>query len=122
LLEKEWLGFGHPFHARSQHAFSARYANAPPAVAAPVFLLFLTSLRQLMLQHPAAFEYKETLLWCLAKVAAGYGPFTDFMCDSEAHRERLRIRHRTRSVWDWIYARRGWFFNPFYRRQRPSAK
>ncbi|RKP09308.1 protein-tyrosine phosphatase-like protein [Thamnocephalis sphaerospora] len=118
LLEKDWLHFGHPFHARSQHAFSARYANAPQTVPSPVFLLFLTSLRQLMLQHPTEFEYKESLLWCLAKVAAGYGPFSDFMCDSEAQRERLRLRTKTRSVWGWVYARRGWFLNPTYRRRR----
>ncbi|KAI9596517.1 protein-tyrosine phosphatase-like protein [Syncephalis fuscata] len=122
LIEKDWLQFGHPFHARSQHAFSARYATAPPAVASPVFLLFLTSLRQLILQHPATFEYNDKLLWCLAKVSAGYGPFTDFVCDSEAQRKRLRIRQRTKSVWQWIYHHRGWFLNPSYNLPRLSDK
>ncbi|RKP27129.1 protein-tyrosine phosphatase-like protein [Syncephalis pseudoplumigaleata] len=121
VIEKDWVQFGHPFHARSQHAFTARYAHAPPPVASPVFLLFLTSLRQLLLQHPTAFEYNDKLLWCLAKVAAGYGPFTDFVCDSEAQRRRLNMRQRTRSVWQWIYEHRGWFLNPTYSLRRLSA-
>ncbi|CAG8448997.1 10016_t:CDS:2, partial [Ambispora leptoticha] len=137
LIEKEWVAFGHPFRARgdlpstllssdSRKHNSDKYPsssfNVQPAqvqsTPAPVFLLFLTCVHHLVQQFPAAFEYNDFFLLCLARAGAGNSPFGDFLCNSECERDCLRLRERTTSIWGWVRERKQWFRNAGYQRPR----
>ena len=60
LVQREWLDGGHPFSLRHQHA-----GAAPEKEKAPVFLLFLDAVWQIMQQFPLSFEFNECFLHTL---------------------------------------------------------
>lgn len=60
LIQKDWVSLGHPFANRLGHILSK---DIEPA---PVFLLFLDCVWQLLQQFPSAFQISEaylTTLW-----------------------------------------------------------
>ncbi|XP_065194750.1 myotubularin-related protein 13-like isoform X2 [Sycon ciliatum] len=112
LIEKEWLSLGHRFSRRGQHVEAE--ANEEFA---PVFLQFLDTVHQLLLQFPLSFEFNHHFLEFLAyhQSALSYSTFT---LDSEIERISLSTmdkdgRRKTgRSVWRHI--RRQWSYSPVF--------
>ncbi|XP_077203040.1 myotubularin-related protein 12 [Paroedura picta] len=60
LIQKEWIMGGHAFLNRCNHLRQTEREEAP------VFLLFLDCVWQLVQQHPPAFEFTETYLTVLS--------------------------------------------------------
>ncbi|KAG0202885.1 hypothetical protein BGX28_004730 [Mortierella sp. GBA30] len=85
-----------------------------PVSPSPVFLLFMTCLHHIVQQHRNRFEYNDYLLVLLARAAAGFSPFGDFMYNSERERTQNCMRQRTPSIWRWIRQNIGWFKNRDY--------
>jgi myotubularin-related protein 5/13 len=61
LIEKDWLGFGHPFTKRGSHLQDR--ANEQLS---PVFLQFLDCVHQLQRQFPLSFEFNDFFLRIIA--------------------------------------------------------
>ncbi|GMT07608.1 hypothetical protein PENTCL1PPCAC_29782 [Pristionchus entomophagus] len=80
LISKEWLAFGHRFSYRSNHSLASQKSGF-----APVFIMFLDCVHQLMRQYPSAFEYNEFLLRFLAYHSQSTY-FRTFLLDCEAER------------------------------------
>lgn len=128
LIEKDWVSYGHRFSDRLGHLcgdktqFVAKLGDNTSAQAAffqsvqtrlagsshafketcPVFHQFLDCCWQLMRQFPTRFEFNEELLLRLFHESYE-GRYGTFLCNSEADRERLRARERTRSIWEDIF-------------------
>ncbi|KAK4883686.1 hypothetical protein RN001_007005 [Aquatica leii] len=114
LIEKEWVALGHPFASR--HCLVA-YPDSEPA---PLLLLFLDCVWQLLQQFPTAFEITETYLttiWDSAHISV----FDTFLFNSE-HERYLSQTSTTpmilRSIWDWKeqFTEKdiALFYNPLY--------
>ena len=57
LIQKEWVAMGHPFASRLRMVIKDE-----AVMFAPVFLLFLDCVKQLVHQFLSAFEFSETFL------------------------------------------------------------
>eukprot|EP00047_Mylnosiga_fluctuans_P022522 m.121305 g.121305 ORF g.121305 m.121305 type:complete len:680 (-) comp9293_c0_seq3:222-2261(-) len=121
LVMKEFVLFGHPFGERLCH-LSETHTDA--TTIAPVFLLFLDCVHQLMHQFPLQFYHAQAFLVSLwdEALACRYGTF---LLDCERDRAFMPAFGRTHSVWEYYdslgadeRAARG-FTNPFY---APSQK
>uniref|UniRef100_A0A8C3A889 Myotubularin-related protein 9 n=1 Tax=Cyclopterus lumpus TaxID=8103 RepID=A0A8C3A889_CYCLU len=98
LVEREWLQAGHPFHHRcAQSAFS----NSKPRQEAPVFLLFLDCVWQILRQFPCSFEFSESFL-VLVFDHAYASQFGTFLGNSTAERAKLSLPEKTVSLWSWV--------------------
>ncbi|KAM8961599.1 myotubularin-related protein 12 isoform 2-T2 [Pelodytes ibericus] len=103
LIQKEWVMGGHCFLDRCNHL--RRNENE-----APVFLLFLDCVWQLVQQYPLAFEFSETYLTVLSD-SINIPIFSTFFFNSpyqkdehrwvEDGRAKQREPLRFYSVWDW---------------------
>ncbi|GMT36816.1 hypothetical protein PFISCL1PPCAC_28113 [Pristionchus fissidentatus] len=80
LISKEWLAFGHRFSYRSNHSMASQKSGY-----APVFIMFLDAVQQLMRQYPSAFEYNDFLLRFLAYHSQSTF-FRTFILDCESER------------------------------------
>ena len=80
LVEKEWITFGHRFTQRSSQTEANKQSGF-----APVFLLFLDSVFQLLRQFPCSFEFNDFYLRFLAFHHVS-NRFNTFKLDSEADR------------------------------------
>ncbi|XP_025829876.1 myotubularin-related protein 10-B-like [Agrilus planipennis] len=83
LIQKEWVALGHPFTYRLGHILN------PDIEAAPLFLLFLDCVWQLLQQFPTAFQFTETYLttlWDSAHVTV----FDTFLFNCEHDRSIAR--------------------------------
>ncbi|PAA61251.1 hypothetical protein BOX15_Mlig009892g1 [Macrostomum lignano] len=80
LLEKDWLLFGHQFDARF-----GRLKGPESGHFAPVFLLFLDSVHQLLHQFPLSFEFNQHFLLTLAYHTVGCR-FANFLGNCELDR------------------------------------
>uniref|UniRef100_A0A0N5ALI1 UDENN domain-containing protein n=1 Tax=Syphacia muris TaxID=451379 RepID=A0A0N5ALI1_9BILA len=106
LVEKEWLAFGHRFSHRSNHCEASKGRGI-----APMFLMFLDSVHQVLEQFPLAFEFNDYYLRFLAyhSVAAC---FRTFLLDSEAERIKydslsgMEDKQLLLSVWTYIEKKR----------------
>ena len=78
LVEKEWCSCGHKFAQR--HGFDARgHASSDRS---PCFLQWLDAVHQVRRQRPAAFEFNEDFLVCVARAATdGWSGTFLFDCD-----------------------------------------
>ena len=114
LIEKDWLAFGHRFEDR------LGLGTAKNSHESPIFLQLLDSVWQILQQFPTHFEFNERLLLDLSKEIYT-GKFGTFMCNCDAEREELDIRHRTVSVWTWIFANKGRYWNPFFQPGQTEA-
>ncbi|KAK5880244.1 hypothetical protein CesoFtcFv8_023292 [Champsocephalus esox] len=75
LVEREWLQAGHPFQ---QRCAQSAYSNSKPRQEAPVFLLFLDCVWQI-LRH-----------------------FGTFLGNSTAERAKLSLPEKAVSLWSWV--------------------
>lgn len=73
---------GHPFQ---QRCAQSAYANIKPRQEAPVFLLFLDCVWQILRQFPCSFEFSESFLVLLFEHAYA-SQFGTFLGNSEAER------------------------------------
>ncbi|CBN77430.1 conserved unknown protein [Ectocarpus siliculosus] len=80
----------------------------------PVFLQFLDLVHNLLAQFPTAFEISEGLLTFVAEHAFS-GLYGTFLCDTEQHRSRLKVKQRSISVWTTVLNNREAFVNANYR-------
>lgn len=98
LIQKEWVGMGHPFSSRLGHVFRSEPEQAP------VFLTFLDCVWQLIQQFPTSFEFTETFLTTLWD-SAHISIFDTFLFDCERDRQFAKMDPHNplvlRSVWDW---------------------
>jgi myotubularin-related protein 1/2 len=78
LVEKDWLMFGHKFSERS----GVYNSDVNDQEKSPIFVQFLDSVRQVMIQMPEVFEYSEDLLLFIA-FELYTGKYGTFLCDSE---------------------------------------
>jgi hypothetical protein len=75
---------------------------------------------QITQQHPREFEFNESfLLFLVDQVYAQQ--FGTFLANSERHRDALRLKTRTTSIWSFVNhpAQRPTWLNPLY---RPSGE
>ncbi|XP_025054266.1 myotubularin-related protein 12 [Alligator sinensis] len=103
LIQKEWVIGGHSFLDRSNHLRKSDKEEAP------VFLLFLDCVWQLVQQYPPAFEFTETYLTVLSDSL--YIPiFSTFFFNSQHQKDTIMSgeSHNAQSsplrlltVWDW---------------------
>lgn len=77
LVQKEWVAMGYPFTTRHALIITQHSVSEDQAKEAPVFLLFLDCVWQLLKQFPSAFEFSELFLLHLHDMAHGclYGTF-----------------------------------------------
>nr|XP_046149095.1 myotubularin-related protein 9 isoform X1 [Oncorhynchus gorbuscha] len=98
LVEREWLQAGHPFQQRcSQSA----YSNSKPRGEAPVFLLFLDCVWQILRQFPCSFQFSQHFLVLLFEHTYA-SQFGTFMCNSASERSKLNLSQKTVSLWSWV--------------------
>ncbi|XP_022672221.1 myotubularin-related protein 10-B-like [Varroa destructor] len=117
LISREWVAMGHPFAERLGHIRGIS-CNNTPLEPAPMYLLFLDCVWQLLQQFPTCFEFSETFLcrmWdhCLVSL------YEAFVFNN--HKERSKAKQNGsmyRRLFDWS----DWlgpqdlelFRNPFY--------
>ncbi|KAJ7404606.1 Myotubularin-related protein 12 [Pitangus sulphuratus] len=120
LIQKEWVIGGHSFLDRCNHLRKSEKEEAP------VFLLLLNCVWQLVQQYPPAFEFTETYLTVLSDSL--YVPvFSTFFFNSQHQRdistsgESLKTQSgpfRFLTVWDWSVQfdpkAQAFLNNPFY--------
>uniref|UniRef100_A0A4W5R7R4 Myotubularin related protein 9 n=1 Tax=Hucho hucho TaxID=62062 RepID=A0A4W5R7R4_9TELE len=98
LVEREWLQAGHPFQQRcSQSA----YNNSKPRCEAPVFLLFLDCVWQILRQFPCSFQFSQHFLVLLFEHAYA-SQFGTFVGNSASERSKLNLSQKTVSLWSWV--------------------
>lgn len=106
LVEKEWLAFGHRFSHRANHSLSSQNSGI-----APMFLMFLDAVHQVMEQYPCAFEFNDFYLRFLGYHSSS-AYFRTFLLDSEAERIHFDTLSMSAdelqpfSVWSFINERR----------------
>lgn len=111
LIEKEWLHFGHKFGER--FGLNMEDSTFKDSERSPVFLQFLDTTWQLILQFPEAFEFNEELLILLIEGVYS-GRFGTFLLNSVRERERSDLPKKTPSIWPYIMSQKNTFLNPFY--------
>ncbi|BES87802.1 Myotubularin-associated protein [Nesidiocoris tenuis] len=118
LVQREWVIMGHPFCSRLSHVYSNDNLEAP------VFLLFLDCVWQLLVQFPTDFQFTETyltVLWDCSLVSI----YDTFLFDCERDRQFSSKDPNTplvlRNVWDELLSdsNASLFFSPFY--QPPAS-
>eukprot|EP00474_Spongospora_subterranea_P009059 CRZ09517.1 hypothetical protein [Spongospora subterranea] len=115
LIQKEWMEFGHPFSLR--HAGignSRRHSSKSSTESAPIFILFLDAVHQLLRQKPEVFEINCNLLCFLARESHN-DRFGNFLCDNPQQRAQLGVQQTTLSIWQYIKNNRIDFVEPSYR-------
>ncbi|XP_026050888.1 myotubularin-related protein 9-like [Carassius auratus] len=112
LIEREWLQAGHPFQ---QRCAQSAYSNGKPRSEAPVFLLFLDCVWQILRQFPCSFQFNENLLIMLFEHAYA-SQFGTFLGNCVAERVKLQLSQKTVSLWSWVNRPQELqrFLNPLY--------
>ncbi|XP_050008115.1 myotubularin-related protein 9 [Alexandromys fortis] len=98
LIEREWLQAGHPFQ---QRCAQSAYCNSKQKWEAPVFLLFLDCVWQILRQFPCSFEFNEHFLIMLFEHAYA-SQFGTFLGNNESERCKLKLQQKTMSLWSWV--------------------
>lgn len=112
LVEKEFAGFGHPFHLRAGHGEVMDTDDATQR--SPILLQFIDAVWQLLHQYPNMFQFNDRYLLALSDHIYSCR-FGTFLCDNERERMAASIYERTESVWDYLDQHSaGLFVNPFY--------
>uniref|UniRef100_U3J3J3 Myotubularin-related protein 9 n=1 Tax=Anas platyrhynchos platyrhynchos TaxID=8840 RepID=U3J3J3_ANAPP len=98
LVVREWLQAGHPFQLRCAQS---AYSNTKQKWEAPVFLLFLDCVWQILRQFPCSFEFNEQFLIMLFEHAYA-SQFGTFLGNNENERSKLKLTQKTMSLWSWV--------------------
>ncbi|XP_009465642.1 PREDICTED: myotubularin-related protein 9 [Nipponia nippon] len=98
LVVREWLQAGHPFQ---QRCAQSAYSNSKQKWEAPVFLLFLDCVWQILRQFPCSFEFNEQFLIMLFEHAYA-SQFGTFLGNNENERSKLKLQQKTMSLWSWV--------------------
>ncbi|XP_021246491.1 myotubularin-related protein 9 isoform X2 [Numida meleagris] len=98
LIVREWLQAGHPFQ---QRCAQSAYSNSKQKWEAPVFLLFLDCVWQILHQFPCSFEFNERFLVMLFEHAYA-SQFGTFLGNNENERSKLKLPQKTMSLWSWV--------------------
>uniref|UniRef100_A0A8D2B439 Myotubularin related protein 9 n=1 Tax=Sciurus vulgaris TaxID=55149 RepID=A0A8D2B439_SCIVU len=98
LIEREWLQAGHPFQ---QRCAQSAYCSSKQKWEAPVFLLFLDCVWQILRQFPCSFEFNEHFLIMLFEHAYA-SQFGTFLGNNESERCKLKLQQKTMSLWSWV--------------------
>ncbi|XP_008936297.1 PREDICTED: myotubularin-related protein 9, partial [Merops nubicus] len=98
LVVREWLQAGHPFQ---QRCAQSAYSNSKQKWEAPVFLLFLDCVWQILRQFPCSFEFNEQFLLLLLEHAYA-SQFGTFLGNNESERSKLKLPQKTMSLWSWV--------------------
>ncbi|KAM6366716.1 myotubularin-related protein 9 isoform 3-T14 [Alca torda] len=98
LVVREWLQAGHPFQ---QRCAQSAYSNSKQKWEAPVFLLFLDCVWQILRQFPCSFEFNEQFLIMLFEHAYA-SQFGTFLGNNENERFKLKLPQKTMSLWSWV--------------------
>ncbi|KAM6355666.1 myotubularin-related protein 9 isoform 3-T5 [Podargus strigoides] len=98
LVVREWLQAGHPFQ---QRCAQSAYSNSKQKWEAPVFLLFLDCVWQILRQFPCSFEFNEEFLIMLFEHAYA-SQFGTFLGNNENERSKLKLPQKTMSLWSWV--------------------
>ncbi|XP_027520908.1 myotubularin-related protein 9 [Chiroxiphia lanceolata] len=112
LVVREWLQAGHPFQ---QRCAQSAYSNSKQKWEAPVFLLFLDCVWQILRQFPCSFEFNEQFLIMLFEHAYA-SQFGTFLGNNESERAKLKLPQKTMSLWSWVNRNEelSKFQNPIY--------
>ncbi|NXK94617.1 MTMR9 protein, partial [Formicarius rufipectus] len=112
LVVREWLQAGHPFQ---QRCAQSAYSNSKQKWEAPVFLLFLDCVWQILRQFPCSFEFNENFLILLFEHAYA-SQFGTFLGNNENERAKLKLPQKTMSLWSWVNGTEeiNRFLNPIY--------
>ncbi|NWR87759.1 MTMR9 protein, partial [Furnarius figulus] len=112
LVVREWLQAGHPFQ---QRCAQSAYSNSKQKWEAPVFLLFLDCVWQILRQFPCSFEFNEQFLIMLFEHAYA-SQFGTFLGNNENERAKLKLPQKTMSLWSWVNGTEelSRFQNPIY--------
>ncbi|XP_009317983.1 PREDICTED: myotubularin-related protein 9 isoform X2 [Pygoscelis adeliae] len=92
------LQAGHPFQ---QRCAQSAYSNSKQKWEAPVFLLFLDCVWQILRQFPCSFEFNEQFLIMLFEHAYA-SQFGTFLGNNENERSKLKLPQKTMSLWSWV--------------------
>lgn len=106
LVEKEWLEFGHKFADRN--AVNADFDD--PYEKCPIFLQWLDSIHQMIVQDPKAFEFNTFFLECLLYHTYSC-LFGTFLCNNIADRVRKNVYLRSPSLWSYLDSMKDRFIN-----------
>lgn len=98
LVEREWLQAGHPFQ---QRCAQSAHSNGKLRGEAPVFLLFLDCVWQILRQFPCSFQFGEAFLLLLFEHAYA-SQFGTFMGNCAADRAKQKLSQKTVSLWSWV--------------------
>jgi hypothetical protein len=113
LIQREFCNFGHQFHTRSGHLSE----DAKQDQRAPIFLMFLDCVYQLLEQFPSHFQFNSALLVELAHATYSCR-FGTFAFNHVKQREENKGTEKTISVWTYLLgspaAQRGDWLNPLY--------
>ena len=114
LIEKDWISFGHQFRYRNGF-----YSNvdSPQNVVnenqfSPIFLQWLDSVYQLMIQNYEKFEFNFSLVLLLAEELI-CGKFGTFMFNNDKDREEFE-EEKTYSIWNYIKENEKKYLNKLY--------
>ncbi|KAK1795914.1 hypothetical protein P4O66_009024, partial [Electrophorus voltai] len=112
LVEREWLQAGHPFQHRCAQS---AYSNEKLRSEAPVFLLFLDCVWQILRQFPCSFQFNEHFLVMLFEHTYA-SQFGTFLGTTAAERVKLKLSQKTVSLWSWVNRPQELerFLNPLY--------
>ncbi|XP_077076369.1 myotubularin-related protein 9 isoform X1 [Siphateles boraxobius] len=112
LIEREWLQAGHPFR---QRCAQSAHSNGKPRSEAPVFLLFLDCVWQILRQFPCSFQFNENFLIMLFEHTYA-SQFGTFLGNRVAERVKLQLSQKTVSLWSWVNRPQELerFLNPLY--------
>lgn len=123
LIQKEWVALGHPFCdrfglPRPGNPKELTTKDTTTAQAAPVFLLYLDCVWQLLQQFPAHFQFTETYLTTLWDCAHNH-IFDTFLFNCARDRELAIAKSFVqRPVWDWgeqfSEQDKALFYNPLF--------
>ena len=108
LIEKEWISFGHMFNKRCGHT-----ATTTDEIA-PIFLLFLDCIYQIIHQFPCSVEFNEKLLIFLADNVYSCR-FGTFLTNCEKEIKQQSLRNKTISIWTKINEKKEEYLNIYYR-------
>ncbi|XP_047145165.1 myotubularin-related protein 9 isoform X1 [Hydra vulgaris] len=112
LITREWIWAGYPFTERHLKIGVSSFKRKEQA---PVFLMFLDCLHQIMNQYASSFEYTEDMLLLLAEhvYASQYGTF---LFNNQLQREQSKVTERTVSLWSYMNRQEmnGILYNPIY--------